>query len=39
MNEYELLGGLHNMHDETAYKKTVDKEIIPFSLAKQIRDF
>lgn len=27
------------MHDETAYKKTVDKEIIPFSLAKQIRDF
>ena len=27
------------MHDEVAYKKTKDKEIIPFSLAKQIRDF
>lgn len=27
------------MHDEIAYKKTKDKEIIPFSLAKQIRDF
>ena len=27
------------MHDEVAYKKTNDKEIIPFSLAKQIRDF
>ena len=27
------------MHDEIAYKKTDDKDIIPFSLAKQIRDF
>ena len=27
------------MHDEIAYKKTKDKEIIPFGLAKQIRDF
>ena len=27
------------MHNEIAYKKTEDKEIIPFSLAKQIRDF
>ena len=27
------------MHDEVAYKKTNDKEIIPFSLEKQIRDF
>lgn len=27
------------MHDEVAYKMTKDKEIIPFSLAKQIRDF
>ena len=27
------------MHEEVAYKKTEDKEIIPFSLAKQIRDF
>lgn len=27
------------MHDEVTYKKTNDKEIIPFSLAKQIRDF
>ena len=27
------------MHDEIAYKKTADKEIIPFSLAEQIRDF
>ena len=27
------------MHDEIAYKKTNDKEIIPFSLARQIKDF
>ena len=27
------------MHAEIAYKKTADKEIIPFSLAEQIRDF
>lgn len=27
------------MHDEIAYKRTVDKEVIPFSLAKEIRDF
>lgn len=27
------------MHDEIAYKKTEENEIIPFSLAKQIRDF
>ena len=27
------------MHEEIAYKKTNDKEIIPFSLARQIKDF
>ncbi len=27
------------MHDEIAYKNTNDKDIIPFSLAKQIREF
>ena len=27
------------MHDEIAYKNTVDKEVIPFSLAKENRDF
>ena len=27
------------MHSETAYQKTEDKEVIPFSLAKEIRDF
>ena len=27
------------MHDEIAYIKTVDKEVIPFSLAGMIRDF
>lgn len=27
------------MHEEAAYTKTHDKEIIPFSLAQQIRDF
>lgn len=27
------------MHDEIAYTKTKDKEVIPFSLAKMIRDF
>lgn len=27
------------MHDEIAYKETKDKEIIPFSLAKKIREF
>ena len=27
------------MHEEIAYKKTKDKEVIPFSLAKEIRDF
>lgn len=27
------------MHEETAYKKTVQGEVIPFSLAKEIRDF
>ena len=27
------------MHEETAYTKTRDKEIIPFSLAAEIRDF
>ena len=27
------------MHDEVAYNNTSDKEIIPFSLAKQIREF
>jgi len=30
---------INYMHDEVAYKETKDKEIIPFSLAKQIRDF
>ena len=27
------------MHKETAYIKTKDKEIIPFSLAKEIQTF
>ncbi len=27
------------MHEETAYKETVDKQVIPFSVAQQIRDF
>ena len=27
------------MHNEIAYKETEDKEVIPFSLAKKIRDF
>ena len=27
------------MHKETAYRKTKDKEIIPFSSDKMIRDF
>ena len=30
---------INYMHDEIAYKKTGDKEIIPFSLAKEIREF
>ena len=29
---------INYMHNETAYKKTKEKEIIPFSLAKEIRD-
>ena len=27
------------MHEEMAYTKTKDKEIIPFSLAKEIKEF
>ena len=27
------------MHEEMAYTKTKDKEIIPFSLAKKIKEF
>ena len=27
------------MHDETAYRETEDKEVIPFSLAREIREF
>lgn len=30
---------INYMHDEIAYKETRDKEVIPFSLAKEIRSF
>ena len=37
--EYKARDIIAYMHEETAYKQTVMEEIIPFNLAKEIRDF
>ena len=37
--EYKSHDIVKYMHEERAYTETRDKEIIPFSLAKNIRDF
>ena len=37
--EYKSQDIVKYMHEERAYTETRDKEIIPFSLAKNIRDF
>ena len=37
--EYKARDIIAYRHEETAYKQTVMEEIIPFNLAKEIRDF